>query len=88
METNIKTCSTGPFIERCRVVSPHPFRHLVGTVEHAHQSLLVIDAGEHQDNGGVGGDQIQVVLGEVKVDDLQSNVGVVSGSKVMHQYYQ
>lgn len=56
----------------------------MGTVEHAHQSLLVIDAGEHQDNGGVGGDQIQVVLGEVKVDDLQSNVGVVSGSRVVH----
>lgn len=43
----------------------------MSTVEHAHQSLLVIDARERYDNRGVGDDQIQVVLGEVKVDGLK-----------------
>lgn len=40
----------------------------MGAVEHAHQCLLVVDAREHDDNRSVGDDQIQVVLGEVKVD--------------------
>lgn len=44
----------------------------MGTVEHAHQRLLVIDAGEHYDHRRVGNDQIQVAFGEVKVDCLKS----------------
>lgn len=50
------------------VFSPAPIGHLMGTVEHAHQCLLVIDARERYNNGRVGGDQVQVVFGEVKVD--------------------
>lgn len=46
----------------------------MGAVVHAHQRLLVIDAGEHQDHRRVGHDQVQVVLGEVKVDDLKSEI--------------
>lgn len=44
----------------------------MGAVVHAHQRLLVVDAGEHQYDRRVGHDQVQVVLGEVKVDDLKS----------------
>lgn len=44
----------------------------MGTVEHSHQGLLIIDARERDDNGGVRDDQIQVVFGEVKVGCLKS----------------
>lgn len=44
----------------------------MGAVVHAHQHLLVIDAGEHQDHRRVGNDQVQVVFGEVEVDCLES----------------
>lgn len=43
----------------------------MGTVEHAHQCLLIVDARQHYDDRRVGDDQIQVVLGEVKVDRLK-----------------
>lgn len=46
----------------------------MGTVVHAHQHLLVIDAGQHQDHRRVGNNQVQVVLGKVKVDSLESEV--------------
>lgn len=51
---------------------PASIRHLVGTVEHSHQGLLIIDARERDDNGRVRDDQIQVVFGEVKVGCLKS----------------
>lgn len=54
--------------QRLHVFSPASVGHLMGAVEHAHQCLLVVDARKHDDNGRVGDDQIQVVLGEVKVD--------------------
>lgn len=43
----------------------------MSAVEHAHQGLLVINARQYDDNRGVGDDQVQVALGEVKVDDLK-----------------
>ena len=54
------------------VFSPCAVGHLMGAVEHAHQCLLVINARQSYDNRRVGDDQIQVVLGEVKVDCLKS----------------
>lgn len=54
------------------VFSPAPIGHLMSTVEHAHQSLLVINARERYEDRGVGDDQIQVAFGEVKVDGLKS----------------
>lgn len=56
----------------CGVFSPRAVSHLMGTVEHAHQRLLVVDAREHQDHRRVGNDQVQVVFCEVEVDCLQS----------------
>lgn len=57
--------------------SPAPIGHLMGTVVHAHQCPLVIDARDQYDNGHVSDDEIQVVFGEVKVDCLKSKFGVV-----------
>ena len=51
---------------------PSAVGHLIGTVVHAHQRLLVVQAREHDDDRGVGDDQVQVVLGEAKVDGLKT----------------
>lgn len=66
----LKSCTT--FAEASIFSPPASIRHLVGTVEHAHQGLLIIDARERDDNGRVRDDQIQVVFGEVKVGCLKS----------------
>lgn len=58
--------------------SPRAVSHLMGTVVHAHQRLLVIDARQHQDDRRVGDNQVQVVLGEVKVDRLKSEYSNIS----------
>lgn len=63
---------TSASTEQFYVFSPAPVAHLMGTVEHPHQRLLVIDARERYDNRRIGDDQIQVALGEVKVDRLKS----------------
>ena len=65
-------------------VLPASIGHLVGTVEHPHQSLLVVDAREHYDNWRVGDDQIQVLLGEVKVVRLKSESAVYSLKLLTH----
>lgn len=54
------------------IFSPGAVRHLVGTVEHPYQCLLVINAREHYDHRCVSNDQIQVASSEVKVDGLKS----------------
>lgn len=59
----------------------------MGAVVHAHQRLLVIDAGEHQDHRRVGHDQVQVVLGEVKVDDLKSGIQESSSDEFPHHLF-
>ena len=43
----------------------------MGTIEHSHQSLLVIDSSERDDNRRVGDDQVQVVFGEIEVKSLK-----------------
>lgn len=58
--------------------SPRAVGHLMGAVVHAHQRLLVIDAGQHQDHTRVGNNQVQVVLGEVKVDRLKSEIPILA----------
>lgn len=50
----------------------------MGAVVHAHQRLLVIDAGQHQDHRRVGDNQVQVVLGKIKVDCLKSGIPKIS----------
>lgn len=52
--------------------SPAPISHLMSTVEHSHQGLLIIDAREDDDYRCVGGYQIQVVFSEIKVESLNS----------------
>lgn len=61
-------------MEQLSIFLPSSVGHLVGAVVHAHQRLLVINAGKHDDDGGVGDDQVQVALGEVKVDGLKATV--------------
>lgn len=59
-------------LELPHVFLPGTVGHLVGTVEHPHQGLLVIDARQHNDHRCVVDDEIQVVFGEVKVDGLKA----------------
>lgn len=61
-----------PFVLSCRDMQlPCSVGHFVSAVVHAHQGLLVIDTGQHHDDGGVGHDQVQVSLGKAKVHRLQ-----------------
>jgi len=51
---------------------PAPIGQLICTVVHSHNQLLVIDAGQHENDWGVGDDEIQVVLGEVSIYGLKA----------------
>lgn len=49
---------------------PCAIRHLVCTVIHADEQLLLIDAREHQNDRGVRHNQVQIVLGEAEIHCL------------------
>jgi len=49
---------------------PGAVAHLVGAVVHADEHPAVLGAGQQQDEGHVGDNQVQVALGEVVVDVL------------------
>lgn len=49
---------------------PGAVAHLMGAVVHADEQPAVLGAGQQQDEGHVGDNQVQVALGEVIVDVL------------------
>lgn len=49
---------------------PGTVAHLMSTVVHANEHPAVLGAGQQQDEGHIGDNQVQVALGEVIVDML------------------